>query len=51
MALFERTLTDRERLLGAEHPDTLTSRHNLANAYQQAGRLEEATHLFTAQPN
>lgn len=24
--------TARERILGPEHPDTLTSRHNLANA-------------------
>ena len=32
--------------LGADHPDTLTSRNNLAYAYRSAGRLAEATALF-----
>ena len=32
-------LTDNERVLGADHPDTLGSRNNLAGAYQAAGRL------------
>ena len=32
--------------LGANHPDTLTSRNNLANAYQDAGKLEEAVTLY-----
>ena len=36
--LYERTLADRERVLGADHPDTLTSRNNLAGAYESAGR-------------
>ena len=40
--LLERTLADFERVLGATHPDTLTSRNNLAHAYQAAGRLREA---------
>jgi Tetratricopeptide repeat len=40
--LFERTLADREQLLGDTHPSTLTSRNNLAYAYQAAGRLAEA---------
>jgi Tetratricopeptide repeat len=44
--LQERTLADSERVLGADHPDTLTSRHNLAGAYQAAGRLEEAIPLY-----
>jgi hypothetical protein len=30
------------RLLGPDHPDTLQSRNNLANAYQAAGRLGES---------
>jgi hypothetical protein len=30
--LYERALTDRERILGADHPDTLTSRTTLAAA-------------------
>jgi len=46
IALHERTLTDYERILGADHPDTLASRHNLASAYQAAGRLAEAIPLF-----
>jgi hypothetical protein len=29
MPLCERTLADRERVLGADHPDTLASRNNL----------------------
>ena len=32
--------------LGADHPDTLASRNNLANAYQDAGRLNEAIVLY-----
>ena len=32
--------------LGADHPDTLASRNNLANAYQDAGKLEEAITLY-----
>jgi hypothetical protein len=36
---------DAERLLGPDHPDTLTSRNNLANAYQDAGRTAEAIAL------
>ena len=43
---MERTLADRERVLGETHPDTLTSRNNLASAYQAAGRLDEAIPLY-----
>ena len=32
--------------LGADHPDTLASRNNLAIAYQDAGKLEEAITLY-----
>ena len=32
----------RERLLGDEHPDTLSARANLAASYQQAGRTNDA---------
>ncbi|GGQ61375.1 FxSxx-COOH system tetratricopeptide repeat protein [Couchioplanes azureus] len=39
---FERVLADRRRLRGVDHPDTLTSRNNLAFAYRSAGRLDEA---------
>ena len=40
------TLADSERVLGADHPDTLGSRYNLAGAYASAGRLEEAIPLY-----
>ncbi len=46
MDLGERTLADRERVLGPDHPDTLRSRNNLAYAYQSAGRLAEGIRLF-----
>jgi hypothetical protein len=40
------TLTaDQERTRGPDHPDTLASRNNLANAYQDAGRDGEADAL------
>ena len=45
ITLFEKNLADSERILGPDHPDTLTSRNNLASAYQNAGRLE-AIDLF-----
>ena len=32
--------------LGPDHPDTLTTRNNLAYTYQDAGRLEEAITLY-----
>ena len=35
-----------ERVLGADHPDTLRARNNLANAYREAGRLNDAIPLF-----
>ena len=45
IAVGEPLLADAERLLGPDHPDTLTSRTNLANAYQAAGRAAEAIPL------
>ncbi|WP_283136703.1 tetratricopeptide repeat protein [Rhizohabitans arisaemae] len=44
--LFEQTLTERERVLGNDHPDTLASRNNLASAYYSAGDLSRAIPLF-----
>ena len=35
-----------QELLGEDHPDTLTSRNNLAGAYREAGRLREAITLY-----
>ena len=34
--MHEQNLADRERVLGADHPDTLRTRNNLAVAYQEA---------------
>jgi hypothetical protein len=45
-ALLERPLADRERILGPSHPDTLTSRHNLAAVHSENGRTAEAIPLF-----
>jgi tetratricopeptide (TPR) repeat protein len=41
-------LADCERVLGGEHPDTLTSQNNLAQAYWAAGRPGEAIALHEA---
>ena len=39
-------LSDRERLLGAEPPDTLRARVNLATSNHSAGRTSDATELL-----
>ena len=39
-------MAGRERVLGPDHPDTQTSRKNLAKAYQDAGRAAEAIPLL-----
>ena len=44
--LYEQAVTDRERVLGPDHPDTLLARSNLAGAYQAAGRVGEAIPLY-----
>jgi len=44
--LFEQVLAECKRLLGADHPDTLTTRNNLASAYDSAGRFGEAIELY-----
>ena len=46
ITLFEQTLADRERVLGADHPDTLRTRGRLAAAYRVAGRAAEAITLL-----
>ena len=43
---LQRALAGRVRVLGADHPDTLASRNNLAAAYQAAGDLGRAIPLF-----
>ncbi|MFD3326594.1 tetratricopeptide repeat protein [Streptomyces sp. NPDC058701] len=40
--LLEQAVADFERLLGPDHPDTVTARANLAASYGQAGRTAEA---------
>ena len=45
IAVGEPLLADQERVLGPDHPDTLTSRNNLAAAYRAAGRAAEAIPL------
>ncbi|MGY1667978.1 tetratricopeptide repeat protein [Geodermatophilus sp. SYSU D00696] len=42
---LKRALTDRERLLGSGHPDTVSSRGNLAYAYAEAGWVDRAVPL------
>ncbi|WP_189250192.1 tetratricopeptide repeat protein, partial [Streptosporangium pseudovulgare] len=44
--LHEQTLTDRIRILGADHPNTLNSRNNLASAYESAGDLTRAIPMY-----
>lgn len=44
--LLEATATTSERLLGPAHTLTLTSVHNLAAAYESAGRLDKAIPLY-----
>ena len=36
---------------GADHPNTLTARNNLATAYRIAGRTDEAIRLLEQNPN
>ena len=43
--LYEQALGGWQRLLGPDHPHTLQSRHELAQAYLAAGRLTEAAPL------
>jgi len=45
IAVGERLLADQEQALGTDQPDTLTSRSNLANAYQDAGRGDDTRKL------
>ena len=45
IVLGERLVADRERASGPDHPDTLTSRNDLAVAYKAAGRADEAIAL------
>ena len=44
--MHEETLKLMTSKLGPDHPDTLTSRNNLAAAYWRAGRLDRSVPLF-----
>ncbi|MFF2007031.1 tetratricopeptide repeat protein, partial [Kitasatospora sp. NPDC058201] len=46
ITLHEQNLQDRTRVLGKNHPNTLTTRNNLAHAYRQAGRSGDAVTLL-----
>ena len=46
ISLYERALADRERVQGADHPDTIGVRGNLASAYHSAGRMASALDLY-----
>jgi tetratricopeptide (TPR) repeat protein len=45
LACFEESLSLRQRGLGEDHADTLTSKSNLAGVMRQQGRLDEAQFL------
>ena len=49
--IAEPLLAEQEHVLGADHPDTLATRHHLANAYRAAGRLNEASDLVVPRPD
>ena len=44
--LLQQTLYDSNRILGPDHPSTLTTRANLAGILQDLGRYEEAAELL-----
>ncbi|RDI25432.1 tetratricopeptide repeat protein [Lentzea flaviverrucosa] len=48
IAYFIRARDSFQRLLGPDHPDTLSSRNNLARAYRSAGDLDRAITLHEA---
>ena len=48
--LYQRALAIRERVLGAEHPDTASSLNNLAILYAKQGKYEKAEPLLPARP-
>ena len=42
ITLYEQVVTDRSRILGENHPQTLASRNNLAYTYLLMGRTDDA---------
>ena len=47
LRLFAELLPDQERVLGRDHPDTLTTRNNIASWTGEVGDAREALRLFT----
>ncbi|MGW6816708.1 tetratricopeptide repeat protein, partial [Nocardia sp. NPDC055050] len=43
---LEQLLANRLRVLGPDHPDSLSTAHNLASVYREAGQVEEAIDLL-----
>ncbi|HMW19253.1 MAG TPA: tetratricopeptide repeat protein, partial [Accumulibacter sp.] len=48
LALFQALLPDQARVLGAEHPDVLTTRNNIAVWTGESGQPAAALALFQA---
>jgi tetratricopeptide (TPR) repeat protein len=46
IAIGKELTADLERMLGPDHPDTLNSRNNLAEAYREAAQASEAISLY-----
>jgi len=46
ISLYKGALADCKRLLGADHPTTLTTRNNLAMVSRAAGRTADAITLY-----
>lgn len=44
--LLEQSLTDMTRVMGADHPSTLTTRGNLAGVYRARGNVAGAARMF-----
>jgi len=46
LRLYRELLPDREAILGSRHPDTLTTRHNLAYRADECGDSATALRLY-----
>jgi hypothetical protein len=46
LGIYEEVLNIRERVLGAEHPSTLTTRHNMASLLDKQGIAERKMTRF-----
>src|SRR5688572_17991568 len=44
--LYESVVADYSRVLGADHPNTLKARRDLATSYHLAGQVDSAIRLF-----